>query len=68
MRDVKVGSLKADGGGGVGKRPFKRKKPPVKEEDKNRGIEECSSVIMAKPLIETRGHTGFLTFARLICS
>ncbi|CAA6665542.1 unnamed protein product [Spirodela intermedia] len=69
VRDVKFGSLGGDGSGGaVRKPPCKRKNRPSSDEENNGSMERSTSTVMAKPCPETRGHTGFLTFARLRCS
>uniref|UniRef100_A0A1D1Z2X6 tRNA (adenine(58)-N(1))-methyltransferase n=1 Tax=Anthurium amnicola TaxID=1678845 RepID=A0A1D1Z2X6_9ARAE len=65
VREVRLGCM-GDEGTIVGNPPCKRKQHPSSEEN-NGHMERIASSIMAKPCGETRGHTGYLTFARLKC-
>ncbi|EOA20788.1 hypothetical protein CARUB_v10001124mg [Capsella rubella] len=60
-------SLEEDDGG---LRPCKRKHRSNEEDDTvshDKSSNATSSVVMARPCSEARGHTGYLTFARLQC-
>lgn len=67
VKEVKLGSSKGNGEGDlVGSLPCKRRQRSS-EESINRK-ENCSSnLVMARPASDARGHTGYLTFARLKC-
>ncbi|XP_078432151.1 S-adenosyl-L-methionine-dependent methyltransferases superfamily protein [Wolffia australiana] len=67
VRDVKLGDLSSCGTRSFGKLPCKRKQRFLNEEHGDETMEEVPTSVMAKPCQETRGHTGFLTFARLRC-
>ncbi|KAK2631594.1 hypothetical protein EUGRSUZ_L02705 [Eucalyptus grandis] len=64
VREVKNDSMRGHGGS-------PSQQPPCKRRQTNEGSnkqESISSTIMARPSAEARGHTGYLTFARLKCS
>ncbi|XP_030525983.2 tRNA (adenine(58)-N(1))-methyltransferase catalytic subunit TRMT61A-like [Rhodamnia argentea] len=64
VREVKINSMRGQGGSPC-------QQPPCKRRHTNEGSdkqESVSSAIMARPSAEARGHTGYLTFARLRCS
>ncbi|MQM05520.1 hypothetical protein Taro_038335, partial [Colocasia esculenta] len=70
LRTYEVREVRLEGAGDehvtVGNPPCKRKQRTSSEENNgNRGT--VASSVMAKPCGETRGHTGYLTFARLKC-
>lgn len=65
VREVKMESCQGDEGDSVGSLPCKRRQRLDEGSD---GQEISSSpVVMARPSSEARGHTGYLTFARLKC-
>ena len=69
VREGKLESFQGgDGNMSMGSRPGKRKQPS----SERAGSQDDSSTpplpVLAKPCSETRGHTGYLTFARLQCS
>ncbi|KAF8037573.1 hypothetical protein BT93_B0454 [Corymbia citriodora subsp. variegata] len=64
VREVKKDSMRGHGGSPSQQPPCKRRQT---SEGSNKQ-ESMSSTIMARPSAEARGHTGYLTFARLKCS
>lgn len=65
VREVKMNSFAGDEGGSIESLPCKRRHRPNEESN---GLENFSPpVVMARPSSEARGHTGYLTFARLKC-
>ncbi|XP_010550153.1 PREDICTED: tRNA (adenine(58)-N(1))-methyltransferase catalytic subunit TRMT61A [Tarenaya hassleriana] len=69
LRTYEVKEMKMGGGNneeeeekGMGRRPCKRRHRS-NEEDEDSG----SQMVMARPCSDSRGHTGYLTFARLTC-
>lgn len=71
LRTYEVREGKTDIGGGengapLGSLPCKRKKSS-REIGNGRDNNISSSAIMARPSAEAKGHTGYLTFARLKC-
>lgn len=67
--DVREGldfSRQPEGGGSSGPRPCKRKQRASEGSNGEEGG-SGTSVVMARPSGEARGHTGYLTFARLKC-
>ncbi|KAM7509896.1 hypothetical protein LguiB_008771 [Lonicera macranthoides] len=65
VREGKMGSFQVEEGSSVGSLCCKRKKPSSGASD---GQESgCPPMVMARPSSEARGHTGYLTFARLKC-
>ncbi|CAN1321991.1 tRNA (adenine(58)-N(1))-methyltransferase catalytic subunit TRMT61A [Linum perenne] len=60
VREGKLSSFEEDGSISKGCRPGKRKQPSSERSSSQEDI-------LAKPCSETRGHTGYLTFARLKC-
>ncbi|WCJ24732.1 tRNA (adenine(58)-N(1))-methyltransferase catalytic subunit TRM61 [Euphorbia peplus] len=65
VREGNMGCGQSDEGVPFRSPPHKRRQPPG--EGNNVEKNSSSSVIMAKPCSEARGHTGYLTFARLKC-
>lgn len=67
--EVKEERLRIDGGdNGLSLRsPPHKKRQCLSGEEKGWDVERSRSV-MARPCSETRGHTGYLTFARLACT
>lgn len=65
VREWRTDSSKVDEGGSVGVPPRKRRQP-----SSERSVQEdpSSLQVVARPAAETRGHTGYLTFARLKCT
>ncbi|KAF8390438.1 hypothetical protein HHK36_024964 [Tetracentron sinense] len=66
--EVREGSVECGGGDEAGSllsRPFKRRQRS--SEGSNGRDNSSSPTVMARPSGETRGHTGYLTFARLKC-
>ncbi|CAN0924510.1 tRNA (adenine(58)-N(1))-methyltransferase catalytic subunit TRMT61A [Linum grandiflorum] len=67
VREGKLDGFQGDGSNmSMGCRPGKRKQPS----SERAGSQDDSSPplpVLAKPCSETRGHTGYLTFARLKC-
>ena len=60
-----------DGNGGgegspVGPFPRKRRQR-LSGEGNNGNVEQTTTAVMVRPCSEARGHTGYLTFARLAC-
>lgn len=53
-----------DSAAALGSRPSKRRQPSSSE--RSNGKETMGSV-MARPCSDAKGHTGYLTFARLKC-
>ncbi|KAL4366434.1 hypothetical protein GQ457_05G010650 [Hibiscus cannabinus] len=65
VREWKMDCSKVDDGGSVACPPGKRRRQPSSE-GSVRDNPSCAAV-MARPSAEARGHTGYLTFARLKC-
>ncbi|KAL7219716.1 hypothetical protein ACSBR2_012724 [Camellia fascicularis] len=61
VREGKTESFKADDSAVLGSLPCKRR------HGSNEGNNASSLTIMVRPSTEARGHTGYLTFARLGC-
>lgn len=57
---------KGDDGVSIGALPRKRRQRS--SEGSNVQEFQRSSIAMARPCAEAKGHTGYLTFARLKCS
>ena len=55
---------KVDDGSSVACPPCKRRQPTGEESVRDN---PSSPAVMARPSAEARGHTGYLTFARLRC-
>lgn len=57
--------------GGIGGEvsvPFPRKRRKCLSGEGNNGnMEQTTTVVMPRPCSEAKGHTGYLTFARLAC-
>lgn len=65
VREVKMNSFQGDEDCSIEIPPCKKRQRPTEE---NNGMENSSPpAIMARPSSEARGHTGYLTFARLKC-
>lgn len=65
--EIREERVKVDEGSSpVGSLPRKRRQCSL-DEGNYRSMDKTTSV-MARPCSETRGHTGYLTFARLACS
>ncbi|GLT33251.1 hypothetical protein SLA2020_078550 [Shorea laevis] len=64
VREWKTDCSKVDESGSVGFPPCKRRQP-----SNERSVQDnpSSLQVMARPSAESRGHTGYLTFARLKC-
>ncbi|XP_047341779.1 tRNA (adenine(58)-N(1))-methyltransferase catalytic subunit TRMT61A [Impatiens glandulifera] len=68
VREVKTECRKADGDNSPALPPCKRRQRLSESGDGQEMSNAApSSTIIAKPTGETRGHTGYLTFARLRC-
>ncbi|GAV67948.1 GCD14 domain-containing protein, partial [Cephalotus follicularis] len=65
IREEKIIRFQCDEGGSPVSHPSKRKQHPSEESNAQKNL--CSPVVMARPCGEARGHTGYLTFARLRC-
>ena len=65
VREGKMDCSQGNEGGFLGPRPGKRRQRSG--EASNEGEIPTSTTVMARPAAEARGHTGFLTFARLKC-
>ncbi|KAJ4729254.1 tRNA (adenine(58)-N(1))-methyltransferase [Melia azedarach] len=65
VRQWKTDCSRGNEGGLVGSLPHKRKQHPI--EGSGEPDNQNSSSVMARPSGEARGHTGYLTFARLKC-
>lgn len=63
VREVKVDSSQGHGDGSPMGPPRKRRQT----NEANKGDEISSPGVMVRPSAEARGHTGYLTFARLKC-
>ncbi|KAI8011802.1 tRNA (adenine(58)-N(1))-methyltransferase catalytic subunit TRMT61A [Camellia lanceoleosa] len=61
VRERKTESFQADDSPALGSLPCKRR------HGSNEGSNASSLTIMVRPSTEARGHTGYLTFARLGC-
>ncbi|GMP55271.1 hypothetical protein CsSME_00020136 [Camellia sinensis var. sinensis] len=61
VREGKTESFQADDSAALGSLPCKRR------HGSNEGSNASSLTIMVRPSAEVRGHTGYLTFARLGC-
>lgn len=65
VREVKMNSFQGDEGCFIESLPCKRRQ---RSNEESNGLENSSPpVVMARPSSEARGHTGYLTFARLKC-
>lgn len=65
VREAKMDSCQGDDGVSVGALPCKRRQRSG--EGSNLPQSQRSSLAMARPCGEAKGHTGYLTFARLKC-
>ncbi|XP_057485063.1 uncharacterized protein LOC130771445 isoform X2 [Actinidia eriantha] len=65
VREGKMESCQSDESGSTGSLPCKRRQRS--SEGSNAKEVSGSPTIMARPSAEARGHTGYLTFARLRC-
>ncbi|CAK9176134.1 unnamed protein product [Ilex paraguariensis] len=65
VREVKMESCQGDEGSSLGSLPCKRRQPS--SEGRNGSEISSSPTVMARTSGEARGHTGYLTFARLKC-
>lgn len=63
VREGKMEKLKENGSGSNGSLPCKRRQCS----DGSTVLSSPISSVMARPCGEARGHTGYLTFARLKC-
>lgn len=63
VREGKTESNQVEGGGSVELPPCKKR---VRSKQAN-NTNGDSSTVMVRPCSEARGHTGYLTFARLRC-
>ncbi|XP_022739999.1 tRNA (adenine(58)-N(1))-methyltransferase catalytic subunit TRMT61A-like [Durio zibethinus] len=64
IREWKMDCSKVDDGCSVASPPCKRRQPSG---EGSMGDNPSSPAVMARPSAEARGHTGYLTFARLKC-
>ncbi|XP_068335597.1 uncharacterized protein [Pyrus communis] len=65
VREWKLDDFQGDEAGSVGSHPRKRRQ---RSSEGSNALETTGSpTVMARPCSETRGHTGYLTFARLKC-
>ncbi|CAN1188073.1 tRNA (adenine(58)-N(1))-methyltransferase catalytic subunit TRMT61A [Linum perenne] len=67
VREGKLSSFEEDGSISKGCRPGKRKQPSSERSSSQEDNNTPPPPVLAKPCSETRGHTGYLTFARLKC-
>lgn len=65
VREGKMDICQGDDGVSVGALPCKRRQRP--SEGSNMPETQGPAVAMARPCGEAKGHTGYLTFARLKC-
>ncbi|ONK63391.1 tRNA (adenine(58)-N(1))-methyltransferase catalytic subunit TRMT61A [Asparagus officinalis] len=65
IKEARIKVEEEDKGSPVGSLPYKRRQYSSSEE--NHECMEKTNSIMARPSRETKGHTGYLTFARLAC-
>ncbi|XP_062010166.1 uncharacterized protein LOC133726598 [Rosa rugosa] len=65
VREGKMDSFQVEESGSVGSLPCKRRQRS--SEGSNEQETTSASVVMARPCSEAKGHTGYLTFARLKC-
>ncbi|KAG1371286.1 tRNA (adenine(58)-N(1))-methyltransferase catalytic subunit TRMT61A [Cocos nucifera] len=70
LRTYEIKEVRMDGNGGgegspVG--PFPRKRRQCLSGEGSNGSMEQTTAVMVRPCSEARGHTGYLTFARLAC-
>ncbi|XP_077253918.1 uncharacterized protein LOC143892891 [Tasmannia lanceolata] len=65
VREQRMGYGGGNEDGSLGSLPCKRRQFSSSEVSNGRENSSCS--VMARPCSETRGHTGYLTFARLRC-
>ncbi|CAN6702738.1 unnamed protein product [Malus baccata var. baccata] len=65
VREWKLDDFQGDEAGSVGSHPRKRRQRS--SEGSSAQETTGSPTVMARPCSETRGHTGYLTFARLKC-
>ncbi|KAM0958077.1 hypothetical protein ACFX13_023819 [Malus domestica] len=65
VREWKLDDFQGDEAGSVGSHP--RKRQHRSNEGSNAQETTGSPTVMARPCSEARGHTGYLTFARLKC-
>ncbi|XP_073104525.1 uncharacterized protein [Elaeis guineensis] len=71
LRTYEIKEVRMDGNGGgegspVGPFPRKRRQR-LSGEGNNGNVEQTTTAVMVRPCSEARGHTGYLTFARLAC-
>lgn len=64
VKEGRTESNEVDGGGSVALPPCKRRLRSKESDDMDN---ESSTTVMVRPCSEARGHTGYLTFARLGC-
>lgn len=64
VKEGKTDSSQVDGGSSVGLPPCKRR---LRSKDSDDMHDDSSTTVMVRPCSEARGHTGYLTFARLRC-
>ncbi|XP_008775689.1 tRNA (adenine(58)-N(1))-methyltransferase catalytic subunit TRMT61A [Phoenix dactylifera] len=72
LRTYEIKEVRMDGNGGgegspLGPFPRKRRQCLSGEGNNGRSMEQTTAAVMVRPSSEARGHTGFLTFARLAC-
>lgn len=65
VQEVKMDCSQGDGGGNLGSLRRKRQRPSGEGNDVQDNL--SSPTVMARPCSEAKGHTGYLTFARLKC-
>ncbi|GAB4846734.1 hypothetical protein Ancab_025742 [Ancistrocladus abbreviatus] len=65
VKELRRASCQGDDSGSL--RPLPCKRRQRSHEESNASEASSSAMIMAKPSAEARGHTGYLTFARLKC-
>lgn len=65
VREGKLDGFQDHEGGSVGSLPFKRRQRS--SEASNEQETTSAPIVMARPCSEAKGHTGYLTFARLKC-
>jgi len=67
VKEGKMESCQAYESGSTGSLPRKRRQRSSEEGSNGREISNSPTTVMARPSPDAKGHTGYLTFARLRC-